>query len=94
MRSTAPTRRQFHGTLAALAAAPAVASADDAPAATSPAQALTALLRSRHGRHLSAEQLQQVRQAVEVNLQVAARLNRVPLQNADEPALSFSADVP
>jgi hypothetical protein len=93
MRPTTPTRRQFHGTLAALAAAPA-ALADDAPAETSPAQALVALIRARHGRHLSAEQLQQVRQAVEVNLQVAARLNRVPLQNGDEPALLFSAEVP
>jgi hypothetical protein len=98
---TAPrsTRREFNRHVAALAVGTAgagVAPAGDAPAArpASAGEALAEIVRLRYGRHLSEEQLRRVRQAIAGNLRAADRLYQVALQNGDEPAFAFSAEVP
>jgi len=93
------TRREFTRQVAALAVAPVVtgaATADDAPAKrpASAGEALAEIVRLRYGRHLSQEQLRLVRETIDSNLRAADRLNRVPVQNGDEPAFAFSAEVP
>jgi hypothetical protein len=95
-RKDGPTRRRFTGALAVAAAAPlllgpAAAQADEPQAA---ALALTEILRLRHGRDLSDEQLQRIAQSILRARHAADRLRRVPLANGDEPAVSFTADVP
>ncbi len=92
------TRREFAKGLAVLAAAPlAVAPATAAqPAAetfTSAAEALTAVVRLRHGKHLTEEQLKRIRQRIESSLRSGALLRRPALRNADEPDFVFSATV-
>jgi hypothetical protein len=102
------TRRDFTKTVATLAVAPlTVAAAESTAAADQPAQtppprdpltvaadALTEIVRARHGRHLTDEQIRRVRQSIQNNLRSAERLRRFPLNNSDEPAFLFSADVP
>jgi hypothetical protein len=91
------TRRQFHRQAAALAAAPvlaAAAGAEEAPRPPTVAGALGDLVRLRFGRHLSDEQLRRVRGSVARNVRLAEALGRVALQNGDEPAFAFNADVP
>jgi hypothetical protein len=91
------TRRQFHRQVAALAVAPVLAAgaaAQGAPPRPTVGQSLAEVVRLRHGRHLSDEQMQHVRAAIAANLGLADRLGRVALQNGDEPAFAFGADVP
>jgi hypothetical protein len=102
------TRREFNKKLALVAAAPlGVVAAESAgvaaPAQEQPtpgevyarsAQALTDIVRLRHGKHLSEEQLKRIRSRLESSLRTGAALRRFPLTNADEPAFTFSADVP
>ena len=94
-----PTRRQFAQKVAALAAAPVVASAAAAQEPAPPArpatagQALAEIVRLRYGRHLNAEQLRRATQRVENNLRMADRLKRIALLNGDEPAFQFTPDV-
>jgi hypothetical protein len=99
------TRRQFAKTVAALAAAPLVLDARPAkaaqPAPAAPARepiaaaadALTEIVRVRHGTHLTEEQLRRVRQSIQSSLRSVERLRRFPLRNSDEPAFVFSADI-
>jgi hypothetical protein len=95
------TRREFARDLAVLAAATplAAASARAAQPADPPrpaegvAQALTEVIRLRHGKHLNEEQLKRVRQQVERNLRAGAALRRPPLRNGDEPDFVFFAEV-
>ncbi len=105
MSGRKPTRRQFNKTLALLAAAPLAATAeaaaarpaDEPPAAetfSSAAQALTEVVRLRHGKHLSAEQLKRIRQRLETTARRAAALRKTPLQNGDEPDFLFVAEAP
>jgi hypothetical protein len=97
------TRREFTRNLALLAATPLAAACADAaqPAGTErppetvagTAQALTEVLRLRHGKHLTEDQLKRVRQQVERNLRIAAFLRRPPLRNGDEPDSVFFAEI-
>jgi hypothetical protein len=91
------SRRQFHKTVALLAAAPLAASPAAAPAADPPktvAQTLAELARVRYGKHLNEEQLAAVRRAIERNQRSAELLARIPLRNSDEPDFVFSPDLP
>jgi hypothetical protein len=90
-----PTRRQFTHTLAALAAAPLIASSAQAeePGADT-VVALTALVQARYGKHLKPEQLKALQIGL-LRIQFAAdNLRKRPLRNSDEPAFSFHADLP
>ncbi|HYT87245.1 MAG TPA: hypothetical protein VEL76_00865 [Gemmataceae bacterium] len=100
------TRRDFNKNLALLAAAPLVASQAPPAAAAQPpdqprpaetivasARALTEIVRLRHGKHLTEEQLTRVRQRIENNLRSGVVLRRFPLRNADEPDFVFSAEI-
>ncbi len=89
------TRRDFARAASALAAAAGLAAPARAaqPPATSDAQALYDLIRARHGKHLDATQLQDVRADIEGNLRRAEALRKFPVGQAD-PAFVFSADVP
>jgi hypothetical protein len=57
------------------------------------ARALTEIVRLRHGKHLTEEQLQRIRQRIQGNLFAGTVLRRFPLRNADEPDFVFSADI-
>jgi hypothetical protein len=93
------TRREFTRALALAAAAPLVAAdgrAADPPKAEGAnelAQALAELVRRRHGKHLSAEQLAAVQRSIAGTLLAADRLRQFSLKNSDEPAFAFTADV-
>jgi hypothetical protein len=99
------TRREFGQALALAVAAPLVAGLGPAAAPAEPppppkpeglaaaAAGLMAVLRVRHGKHLTAEQLTAIERSVAGGLATAERLNQVPLKNSDEPAFAFTADV-
>jgi hypothetical protein len=96
-------RRDFHKTIVLLAAgslglpvleAGAAQPAGDGNPRTVAAGALTDIIRSRYGKFLSEDQLKRVRQKILGNLSIAESLGRVPLQNSDEPAFVFRADLP
>jgi hypothetical protein len=96
-------RRAFHRTIGLLAAGTLGLPAPEADAAqpaaeesprTVAAGALMDIIRSRYGKFLSEDQLKRVRQKVLGNLSIAESLRRVPLQNSDEPAFVFRADLP
>lgn len=102
-----PSRRQFNKKAALLAATPVVAAiataaptvqAADPPVAAetldAQAAALAGIMRGRHGKYLTDEQLQRVQQRIQFNLQMAQRLRQFPLTNHDEPAVVFQADLP
>lgn len=97
-----PSRRQFGKNLALLAAVPltvpALAAAPDkpkdVPPAVSEAEALTAVVRARHGKHLTEEQLKQVTLSIRRSELSAERLRKLELRNSDEPAFTFRADLP
>jgi hypothetical protein len=63
-------------------------------AATTPAKALAEVVRLRHGKHLTEEQLKEIERSIERGLASADRLKRFKLKNGDEPAFAFSAEVP
>lgn len=92
MSRSATTRREFHAQALTLTVAP-LATGAQAPPALSAVDALAHLVRQRHGRHLDAEQLRQVRTAIARNQRLAERLAQVSLRNDDEPATWFSPDV-
>ena len=54
------------------------------------ADALFALVRSRYGTRLTAEQLESVRRGVAALVEQAAALRAVRLSNADEPVQRFT----
>jgi predicted secreted protein len=98
------TRRQFTKTLALLAATPLAASPGEAPAdepkppkpqgPAAVAEALVEVARLRHGKHLTEEQLQSLQRGLLFAVLAGERLKQVPLKNSDEPAFTFSADLP
>jgi hypothetical protein len=95
--------------MAALAAVPLTAplgnglAADDKPPAAKPekpksvieaAAALTELARARFGKHLSKEQLDEIRKDLEENgVPASEALSKVALKNRVEPAFVFHADL-
>jgi hypothetical protein len=102
MSERRPTRRQFNNKVAILAATPVLGAAAGAEAAPPPAQpggadaaaALTDVVRQRHGKHLTKEQLDRVRERIESQQRTAAFLRRTALTNADEPDFVFVAELP
>jgi hypothetical protein len=97
------TRREFTTALVLAAAAPLAAAASpaaaDAPAPPKPegvaglARTLAEVVRGRYGAHLDAGQQAAVERGIAGNLLAADRLRRVRLDNHDEPAFAFTADV-
>ena len=93
------SRRRFVKAVALAAAAPVLSQAGGgAPAKPAPleaaADALAEAVRARHGRHLTPRQLKHIRQEIHHSLQAAQALGQVKLTNGDEPAFTFSAEVP
>jgi hypothetical protein len=99
----ASTRRDFGKTLALAAAAPLLAASPaeaaepakppQAEGPTGVVQALTEVVRIRHGKYLNAEQLTAIGRSLTASLAAAERLRHVSLKNSDEPAFAFTADV-
>ena len=93
-------RRQFAQTLAALAATPLAVDgvAEQAQAQADPPKvvidALGQIARSRYGKFLTAEQLDNVKRNIARNQFTAEFLKKVKLQNSDEPAFAFRAELP
>jgi hypothetical protein len=101
-------RREFAKSLAAAAATPLMAKAgfareaDTAAQAPQPAanpfapqaEALADVVRRRYGQHLNDEQLEAVKRAIERALRGGDTLHKFDLANGDEPAFTFSADLP
>jgi hypothetical protein len=92
MSETFPSRREFAA--AALLAVAGVADAQPPKPDDPTADATTAMLRARFGKHLTDEQLKALQGNLLGMLLTAERMKRVKLTNADEPAFTFSADVP
>lgn len=99
----ASTRREFAKSLAVIAAAPIVSRAagvDPVPQQTPPADALspaaeslTDVVRQRHGKHLTEDQLNLVKRNIDRAVRNADRMKQFKLVNGDEPAFAFTADV-
>jgi hypothetical protein len=109
MSQSRPTRRQFNKRAALLAAAPLAVAAAPAAAAPVPqagdlpaaaetnaaqAAALTSIVRGRHGKSLTDDQLKRVQQRIGFGLVMARRLRDFRVTEHDEPATVFPADVP
>jgi hypothetical protein len=88
------SRRDFAKAVAALALVPGVTTAGEADAPATPADALFEIAKLRYGKHLTEEQLQQVKQSLQRDQAIADFLRRSKLTNGDEPAFVFQADVP
>ena len=96
------TRREFAKALALLAAAPAAmasaagqeAESDKPDPLADTAKALTDIVRGRYGKYLSEEQLRAVQRRIHGSLRSGELLRQFKLTNADEPAVTFRADVP
>lgn len=58
---------------------------------SSAAEALTEVVRVRWGRHLSGEELGDIAKAIDGRLRSAEAMKKVPLGNADEPDVVYSA---
>jgi hypothetical protein len=95
------TRREFARNLALLAATPLLApsgvpAADDKPpdpvAAT--ADALLEAARARFGRDFPEDHVKQIRERIHRSLLSGQAMRKPKLQNGDEPAFSFRADLP
>jgi hypothetical protein len=92
----APSRREFHAAAALLAVAPLAAiRGDEKPAdpLVAAAEALTAAVKARYGKYLTAEQLAEVDKSIRGGVLRGELMRKVPLTNADEPAFAFSAEV-
>lgn len=57
-------------------------------------EAMGEAVRYRYGKYLDEGQLDEVKQRIERNLRFADMLKQVKLNNGDEPAFIFSADLP
>lgn len=90
------SRRELAAALAG--AVPALSAAGDdekkASALDATADALLAVVKARHAKHLSAEQLKRVRAGIASGLRSGELLRRVKLPPADEPSFVFQADLP
>jgi hypothetical protein len=92
-----PTRREFAQALALLAApvlGGSAAAQQPADPAAAPADALTELARSRYGKHLTEDDLKNVKRSIQRGQLGAELLRKVKLANGDEPAFIFTADLP
>lgn len=92
-----PNRRVFAQALAAAAVTPLLIPSErtEAQTAADPAavvQSLTDLARARFGKHLTEEQIKDVRRGIARGQRGAELLRQVKLQNSDEPAVVFRAD--
>lgn len=67
-------------------------SPDDAPGPM--ALALAEAARHRFGANIEAGDMDEIRKAIQGNLQAADRLHKVALANSDEPVTQFSAQPP
>ncbi|HEX5736057.1 MAG TPA: hypothetical protein VF131_24735 [Blastocatellia bacterium] len=104
---TSSSRREFAKSLAVIVAAPVVSRAGEAnatpasplqqtPPADQPspvAESLTEVVRLRHGKHLSEEQLNLVKRSIDRSQRNADRMKQFKLVNSDEPAFAFTADI-
>ena len=61
------------------------------PEISEDARSLAEIVRRRHGKHLSAEQLEAVTRELDGRLQGGKRLRETKLANGDEPDFSFHA---
>lgn len=86
------TRRQLGTAVAALVAAPALSAAGDDKPARQPVDALLELVQARYGKQLDEAKLKLVRDGLRDGLASAARLRKT--KAADEPTVSYSADLP
>lgn len=102
---TRSSRREFAKSLAVIAAAPVVSRAAETPASplqqTPPAdqpspvaESLTEVVKVRHGKHLSEEQLNLVKRSIDRSQRNADRMKQFKLVNGDEPAFAFTAELP
>ena len=93
---TSLNRRGFARQVALLAAAPlATGGAVQAQFAADPgAEALFAMVQQRYGKFLTPIQLDAVKRRVARNVVISGMLREVKLQNSDEPAFAFRADLP
>jgi hypothetical protein len=91
-----PTRREFATALALLAVPPVLLAQQPRLPAEVAAQLepLVALAKAKYGKHLNEDQLKAVTRGIARNLVTAQRLNRTRLNNADEPSVVFSSDLP
>src|SRR5258708_4021264 len=91
-----PTRREFAAAIALLAAAPLLpAQQPKVPQElTAQLEPLVALAKAKYGKHLNDEQMKAVARGIARTLVSAQQLNRVKLNNGDEPAVVFSSDLP
>jgi hypothetical protein len=88
------SRREFARSLAVLAATPLAATAQQPAARKDVAEALMEIVRLRHGKHLTAEQLKAIQASIARSQRSADILKQVKLSNGDEPAFIFSAGLP
>ena len=93
------TRREFGKALAALAAVPLVpvleaGAAEKEPPTPDIARALAQVVQLRYGKHLSAEQRNQILLSILRSQKAAERMREFKLSNSDEPAFTFRADLP
>jgi hypothetical protein len=97
--STRGSRRDFNKAVTALAASslaagsPCVFADEPVDPLAAPTQAMFDIVRARYGKHLSEEQLKRLRQKIRQEQRDAARLRSLRLNNSDEPAFVYSADV-
>jgi hypothetical protein len=57
-------------------------------------QLLAKIVHQRHGQYLTEAQMRQITQRIDNNLRAADRMKRIPVQNGEEPAFEFHADIP
>jgi hypothetical protein len=99
---TPPSRRDFARTLVTIAAAPLAVAAFGSHSATSgppdlvaeAAMTLTDLAHNRYGAFLTRDQVQALKRRFASTILTGQRLKQFKLQNSDEPAFLFRADVP
>jgi hypothetical protein len=96
-----PNRREFARTVAALAIAPLAAAGPVLAQEAKPSdpvaevgQALGEAARALYGKFLTKDQLNAVKRRVAAAVRTGDRLRQVKLQNGDEPAFLFRADLP
>jgi hypothetical protein len=93
MSETFPSRREFAAAVALLGVS-SLSEGQPSKPDDSTGEAMAALLRVRFGKHLTDEQLKALQGNLHAMRLTAERMKRVKLSNADEPAFTFSADVP
>jgi hypothetical protein len=102
--SSRTTRRDFAKHVALVAAIPLISPAATAQAqeakssndkpADAVSEALTEIVRARYGRYLTPDQLKEIKKSMEEKQRAAETMKKRTLQNGDEPAFIFFADLP